>query len=80
MLRSDLERGNKYRSKETSQKVFTVIQEEADGWAQDASSESGNKWSDSEYILKVQPTESPRQIGCGCQTKTDIKVTQSLLG
>ena len=79
MLRYDLERGNKYRSKETSQKVFTVIEEEADGWAQDGSSEGGEKWSDSEYVLQVQPTESPRQIGCGCQKKTDIKLTQSLL-
>ena len=75
MLRSDLERGNKYRSKETSQIVFTVIEEEADGLAQDGSSEDGEKWSDSEYILKVQPTGFPRQIGCGCQKKTDIKVT-----
>ena len=79
MLRSNLERGNKYRSKETSQKVFTVIEEEADGWAQDGSSEGGEKWSDSEYVLKVQPTESPRQIGCGCQKKIDIILTQSLL-
>ena len=75
MLRSDLERRNKYRSKETSQIVFTVIEEEADGLDQDGSSEDGEKWSDSEYILKVQPTEFPRETGCGCQKKTDIKVT-----
>lgn len=36
-------------------------------WHQDSSSVAGEKWSDSVYILRVEPVKNCWWTGCGCE-------------